>query len=430
MPDSRRSRLLASAFARGSRAGNVYCIVEKCAKRIFRNTIYIRRAPQARASEGDGNQTQSYITWSVGERREEMLIARAPMRISFGGGGTDLEAYYAKYGGMVVSTAIDKYFYAIITTDESDDLQVISADYRSLFRHTPYKDLFWDGDLALPKAILHHFGIRRGINLFVASEVPPGTGLGSSSAAAVTMVRAISTLVEQPMTKQQVAELATYIEIDKMGMPIGKQDQYAAAFGGLNRITFTREGVSVEPLKVDPDVRRTLERRLMLFFTGSSRESTSILKHQRQSTENRDESVLEALHNIKHVAEAVQECLEKGDLDEFARLLHYSWQEKRRLAPNLSTGFIDECYALALSSGASAGKITGAGGGGFLMLYCREDAQETVTNVLEERGLKRMNFHFDQQGATVILNVANFSNLWVEPYTSPLPYEGNNYGRD
>src|SRR5207244_5317290 len=125
-----------------------------------------------------------------------------------------------------------KDFYAIITTEDADDLQVISADYRSLFRHSPYNDLFWDGDLALPKAVLHHFGIRRGINLFVASEVPPGTGLGSSSAAAVTMVRAISTLVEQPMTRQQVAELASYIEINKMDMLIGKQVHNAAAFGG------------------------------------------------------------------------------------------------------------------------------------------------------------------------------------------------------
>jgi D-glycero-alpha-D-manno-heptose-7-phosphate kinase len=138
-----------------------------------------------------------------------MLIARAPLRISFGGDGTDLEAYYARYGSLVISTAINKYFYAVITTDESADLQVISADYRSLFRHSPYDDFFWNGDLALPKAVLHHFGIRRGINLFVASEVPPGTGLGSSSAAAVTLVRAISTLMDQPMTKQQVAELAS-----------------------------------------------------------------------------------------------------------------------------------------------------------------------------------------------------------------------------
>ncbi|TMC25520.1 MAG: GHMP kinase [Chloroflexi bacterium] len=350
-----------------------------------------------------------------------MLIARAPMRISFGGGGTDLEAYYAKYGGLVISSAINKYFYAVITTDESDDLQVISADYRSLFRHSPYNDLFWDGDLALPKAILHHFGIRRGINLFVASEVPPGTGLGSSSAAAVTMVRAISTLVEQPLTKQQVAELASYIEIGKMGMPIGKQDQYASAFGGLNKITFSSEGVTVEPLHIDLDVRKTLERRLMLFFTGSSRESTSILKHQRKSTQDRDEVVLQALHNIKRVAVDVQSCLERGDLDEFARLLDYAWQEKRRLAPGLSTGFIDELYTLALEKGASAGKITGAGGGGFLMLYCHEEVQDNVTTALEERGLKRMNFHFDQQGATVLLNVANFNNLWVAPYAEPEP---------
>jgi D-glycero-alpha-D-manno-heptose-7-phosphate kinase len=341
------------------------------------------------------------------------------MRISLGGGGTDLEAYYAKYGGLVISTAINKYFYAIITTDESDDLQVISADYRSLFRHSTYNDLFWDGDLALPKAILHHFGIRRGLNLFVASEVPPGTGLGSSSAAAVTMVRAISTLVEQPMTKQQVAELASNIEINKMGMPIGKQDQYASAFGGLNKITFSNQGVTVEPLNIDPGVQQTLGTRLMLFFTGSSRESTSILKHQRKSTENQDGPVLQALHNIKRVAIEVQACLEKGDLDEFARLLDYSWQEKRRLAPGLSTGFIDECYNLALHNGASAGKITGAGGGGFLLLYCHEPAQERVTSALEERGLKRMNFRFDQQGATVVLNVANFSPKWVTPYTQP-----------
>src|SRR5947209_1937972 len=350
-----------------------------------------------------------------------MLIARAPMRVSFGGGGTDLEAYYAKYGGLVISTAINKYFYAVITTDESDDLQVISADYRSLFRHSPYNDLFWDGDLALPKAILHHFGIRRGINLFVASEVPPGTGLGSSSAAAVTMVRAISTLVEQPMTKQQVAELASYIEIGKMGMPIGKQDQYASAFGGLNKITFTSDGVTVEQLRIDPEVRKTLERRLMLFFTGSSRESTSILKHQRKSTQDRVESVLQALHNIKQVAIDVQSCLERGDLDEFARLLHYSWREKRRLAPGLSTGFIDECYTLALKNGASAGKITGAGGGGFLLLYCHEQEQDTVTKVLEKQGLKRMNFRFDYQGASVVLNVASFSQHWIAPYAEPEP---------
>lgn len=351
-----------------------------------------------------------------------MLIARAPMRISFGGGGTDLEAYYATYGGFVVSTTINKYFYAIITPEDAPDLQIISADYRSLFRCSPYTDLFWDGDLALPKAILHHFGIRRGMNLFLASEVPPGTGLGSSSAAAVGLVSAFSTLIEQPLTKWQIAELASSTEIGKMGMPIGKQDQYASAFGGLNTITFTSQGVTVEPLKLAPEILQTLERRLLLFFTGSSRQSTSILKHQRKSTEEHDESVLQALHNIKQVAAEMQVCLKRGDLEEFARLLDYSWQEKRRLAPGLSTNFIDECYTLALEHGATAGKITGAGGGGFLLLYCHEHAQDKVTQVLEDRGLKRMNFRFDQEGATVVLNVGNGGHDWVAPSVELQPH--------
>jgi D-glycero-alpha-D-manno-heptose-7-phosphate kinase len=223
-------------------------------------------------------------------------------------------------------------------------------------------------------------------------------------------------LVEQPLTKHQVAEIATYIEIDKMKMPIGKQDQYAAAFGGLNRITFTRDGVTVEPLRIDPVVQRTLESRLMLFFTGSSRESTSILKQQQKSTSEHDENVLRALHAIKEIAGEVQTSLESGNLDRFAELLHRSWLEKRRLAAGLSTSFIDECYTLALEHGAKAGKITGAGGGGFLMLYCEEAQQEGVTEVLEARGLKRMNFRFDRQGATVLLNVANFAGLRVAAY--------------
>ena len=342
-----------------------------------------------------------------------MLIARAPMRVSLAGGGTDLEAYYACYEGVVVSTAINKYFYTI--TEESDDLQIISADYRSLFRHTASDDLVWDGELPLPKAVLHHFGIRRGLNLFTASEVPPGTGLGSSSAATVAMVRALSTLTDQPLTKAQVAETAAFIEIEKLKMPIGKQDHYASAFGGLNKITFTKSGVHVEPIRIDPHVRQLLEKRLLLFFTGSSRESTSILKHQRKSTEEHDETVLKSLHKIKEFALQVQDCLEKGDLDTFAAILHQSWLEKRRLAPGLSTALVDKCYDLALQHGAQGGKITGAGGGGFLMLYCPEEAQGDLTRVLEGQGLKRMNFRFDSQGATVLLNVAERNDGWNIP---------------
>ena len=335
-----------------------------------------------------------------------MLIARAPMRVSLAGGGTDLEAYYAHYDGVVISTAINKYFYTVATTEDSDQLQVISADYRALFRHTAHNDLVWDGELPLPKAVLHHFDISQGLNLFTASEVPPGTGLGSSSAATVAIVRALSTLTDQLLTKAEVAEVASFIEIEKLKMPIGKQDHYASAFGGLNKITFTKSGVYVEPIRIDPYVSQSLERRLLLFFTGSSRESISILKHQRKSTEEHDETVLKSLHKIKDFALQVQICLEKGDLDTFASLLHRSWLEKRRLAPGLSTALVDKCYDLALQHGAKGGKITGAGGGGFLLLYCPEEAQPDLTCVLERHGLKRMNFRFDSLGATVLLNVA------------------------
>ncbi|GCE47388.1 D-glycero-alpha-D-manno-heptose-7-phosphate kinase [Thermosporothrix hazakensis] len=346
-----------------------------------------------------------------------MLLVRAPMRISFGGGGTDLEAYYGRFGGVVISTAINKYFYTIIEAAATDELQIISADYRSLFRHAPFDALSWDGDLALPKAVCHHFGIRGGLNLFLAGEVPPGTGLGSSSSAAVALVRAFSTLLELPMSKQQVAELASSIEIEKMGMPIGKQDQYASAFGGLNKISFTADGVTVTPLQIARETYWTLERRLLLFFTGRSRLSTSILKQQRTSTEQNDVMVLQALHHIKEGALQMQECLESGDLERFARLLHYAWQEKRCLAPGLSSSFIDECYELALQRGALGGKITGAGGGGFLLLYCPEEAQEAVTLALEQQGLQRMNFRFDRQGAAVILNVSSgYDHLRVQPY--------------
>jgi D-glycero-alpha-D-manno-heptose-7-phosphate kinase len=326
------------------------------------------------------------------------------MRVSLAGGGTDLEAYYNRYEGIVISTAINKYFYSMATMEENDDIQIISADYRALFRHTLCDDIVWNSELPLPTAVLHHFGICRGLSMFTASEVPPGTGLGSSSAAAVAMVRALSTLTDQPLTKAQVAETAAFIEIEKLKMPIGKQDHYASAFGGLNKITFTKSGVHVEPIHIDPHVHQLLERRLLLFFTGSSRESTSILQQQRKSTEEHDEMILTSLHKIKDFALQVQTCLEQGDLDTFALVLHKSWLEKRRLAPGLSTALVDKCYELALEYGARGGKITGAGGGGFLLLYCPEEAQMELTGVLERQGLKRMNFCFDSQGAMVLLN--------------------------
>ncbi|MBM4432199.1 MAG: GHMP kinase, partial [Chloroflexi bacterium] len=335
-----------------------------------------------------------------------MLIARAPVRISFAGGGTDLPAYYEKYGGMVVSATIDKYFYVILNVSDYDGLQIASSDYSTFYRYSPEVDLLWDGDLSLPRAIVHHFGLHKGLSMFLASEVPPGTGLGSSSSVAVAVVKALSTLCGQSLSKQEIAELASFMEIEKLRMPIGKQDQYAAAFGGLNAITFRREGVTVKPVQAAAETLKTLECNILLFFTGTARNSAEILSRQRDSSARDDPQVIESLHAIKAMAQETLSCFEKGNLRRYGELLHVSWQRKKQLAPGITNPLIDECYDLAQQKGAMGGKITGAGGGGFLMLYCEEPYHEQVTQALESHGLKRMDFRFDHGGVRVLVHSA------------------------
>jgi D-glycero-alpha-D-manno-heptose-7-phosphate kinase len=195
-----------------------------------------------------------------------------------------------------------------------------------------------------------------------------------------------------------------------MGMPVGRQDQYASAFGGLNCITFTEDGVTVEPLQVQEDTSQKLERRLMLFFTGSSRQSSNILRYQKRKGEEGDGQVIQRLTAIKELGVAIRQALEAGDLEAFGDLMHRSWMQKRALAPNISNTSINQVYELARSNGAAGGKITGAGGGGFLMLYCQEAYQDAVTEALEGSGLRRMNFAFDTGGAQVM---HTGESLWV-----------------
>lgn len=353
-----------------------------------------------------------------------MLIARAPLRISLGGGGTDLAAYYERYGGMVVSTSINKYFYVIASLSEMNNLQIISSDYRSICNLSEVEDLFWDGDLALPKAVAHHFGVRRGINLFLSCEVSPGTGLGSSSSAAVAMIKALSTLCDRPVSREELAELACTVEIDMLQMPIGKQDQYAAAYGGLNVIHFRADGVTVEPLAVPPGTLPRLEEQLMLFFTGVSRQSTSILREQRAASARDEAEVIASLHGMKALAADVVDALTAGKIEMIGPLLREAWERKRRLASGVTTPLIDAAFAEALAHGATGGKITGAGGGGYLMLACPPEKQQAVTRALKEHGLTRMHFRFDTQGATVLMNtLGSAATPFRRPVRSPVAQE-------
>ena len=333
-----------------------------------------------------------------------MLIARAPVRISFAGGGTDLPAFFERYGGAVVSATLDKYVYVILTVHGGEELQILSSDYRTFYRHTPGEALLWEGDLNLPRAILHEFGIHHGVSMFLASEVPPGTGLGSSSTLTVAAVKAVSAARGQMLSKHQVARLATRVELEKMGMPIGYQDQYASAFGGLNFIEFKAEGTHVTPIRTPPGTLDQLQRNLLLFFTGTARESSKILSRQRENTERKQGDTVGALQTVRDLAYTLRDTLQRGDLAGFGQCLHAGWEQKKKFAAGVSNPEIDGAYDAARAAGAIGGKIAGAGGGGFMMIYCRDGAQTAVTEALSARGLRRMDYRFEEGGARVLLN--------------------------
>ncbi|HEX5415239.1 MAG TPA: GHMP kinase [Chloroflexota bacterium] len=351
-----------------------------------------------------------------------MLIVRAPTRISLGGGGTDLEAYYALKGGLVVSAAINRYCYVVVQAADNDEIEIVGSNYHNLTLEPSVNSLPWNGSLALPRAAVRHFRLRRGLRICFGSEVPPGTGLGSSSSLAVALVQGLSSVVGEAPNRAAVAEVASDLEINHLKMPIGRQDQYAAAFGGLNAITFSSDGVRVEPIQMGTANRQRLERNLMLFYTGTTRHSSDILKHQQRRTAHAVPDVIESLDAIKAFAGDVRSELEKGNLDAVGELLDLGWQRKKTLAPSISNAFIDECYALARSKGALGGKITGAGGGGFLMFYCPRRAQPAVRAALAARGLIPMDFTFDYSGVHQLLHAMKVD-------TSSLRSNGHDGGR-
>lgn len=335
-----------------------------------------------------------------------MLIVRSPLRISLAGGGTDLPSYYERFGGAVLSTSINKYFYVLVTETKAGYTQIISADLQT-FLHVPgvaQAGSLGQTDLNLPSTVLDYFGYQGEEQIFIASEVPPGTGLGSSSAVAVGLIKALSVSRHQEMSKQEVAELASFIEIEKLHAPIGKQDQYATAFGGLNLIEFEAAQVKVEPLRIKPQTYKELENSLMLFYTGISRKANAILQQQKVNTDHNDPQVLEALHALKQAALELRRLLEAGDVESVGAFLDENWQRKKRLSKGITNEAIDYWYQLARQNGATGGKIAGAGGGGFLLLFCLPQHQEQVKKALSEVGLRYIGTRFEKQGVHVVLN--------------------------
>lgn len=335
-----------------------------------------------------------------------MLIVRSPVRISFGGGGTDLPAYYEKYGGAVLSVTINKYFYTILTKRGDDLIQVISSDLR---RTETWEDIacmdIAGQPLEIPLAVMKHLSVNAPLNLFLASEIPPGTGLGSSASVCVSILKALAVYMQLPLSKHDLAETAFYISRYLLDMPVGKQDKYAAAFGGLNFFSFHQDGrATVEPVELPSEVFRELENNLMLFFTGAAHDSKTLLNAQEQATKQSNTTTVESLHHIRLLADKMRAALLSGELREFARLLDEAWQAKRKVSDNITNSRIDHLYDTARQAGALGGKITGAGGGGFMLLYCEKDCQPNVRKALGREGLRELGFEFDLDGARVLVN--------------------------
>ena len=329
-----------------------------------------------------------------------IIRAKAPLRISFSGGGTDISPYMDERGGVVLSATIDKYAYSSVRLCPDRDVTVRSLDYDVLAKYHVGCDMPYDGELDLVKAVLRNLnnGNRQGMEFFLHTDAPPGSGLGSSSTMVVALIGVMKHWHGLPLTHYEIADLAYRIERKDLCIQGGKQDQYSAVFGGFNFMEFGRSAVIVNPLRIDPEAINELEYNLLLCYTGRRRLSANIIQSQVAAYENKDQDVLGAMDELKTLTIEMKNALLQGRLNDFGRLLHEAWVQKRRMAKQISNSEIDTLYETARKHGAVGGKITGAGGGGYMFLYCEFDKKHVVAKKLEELGAEIVEFTFEPRG--------------------------------
>lgn len=299
---------------------------------------------------------------------------------------------------MVLSTTMNKYAYGTLIPSTEEGFTVRSLDYNVVAKYDTPSALLYNGELDLVKAALRWMGIRGGVNLFLHSDAPPGSGLGSSSTMVVTLVGLLQHYLKKPMTNYEIAEAAYIIERRELGIQGGMQDQYAAAFGGFNLIEFNPTSVIVNPLRIPADTLRELEYHLVLCYTGRTRLSANILKDQVESYRQGKVDVMDALDQMKKLTIEMKNALLTGRLDDFGALLHQGWVQKKRLAKQITSPEIEKMYETALATGAIGGKILGAGGGGYIIFYCDFEKKHLVTGALEKLGGEVVEFGFDSEG--------------------------------
>ncbi len=323
-----------------------------------------------------------------------MIVVRTPLRISFLGGGTDFPDYYRNHGGLVLSTAIDKYIYVIVK-QSFDNMIYVNYSRKEIVENVD------EIQHELVREAMQITGVKRGVEITTLADVPSsGTGLGSSSTVTVGLLQALYSYSGKLVTAETLARNACEIEIGRCKKPIGMQDQYIAAYGGFREISFEKDDVvTVSKLGVNDELIRRLNRNMMLFYTNITRPSESILVEQRENISEREDS----LAGLRELAVQARDCLKNGDLSEFGNMLHNGWELKRGLASGVSNQNLDDLYNASRKAGAIGGKIAGAGGGGFLLLYAPLAAQDNVRNALSS--LRELPFLFERDGSRVVFDL-------------------------
>jgi D-glycero-alpha-D-manno-heptose-7-phosphate kinase len=325
-----------------------------------------------------------------------MIITRSPLRITLGGGGTDLPSYYRDHGGFLVAAAIDKYVYVTVMRPFTPGIflkysQLEHVDRIDDVQHRLIREALREADFRTPQ-----------IEITTLADIPAGTGLGSSGSFTTALLKALYAHRRRLLHPNELAELACDIEINRLKEPVGKQDQYAAAYGGVTCFTFNRDGsVEAEPLRMPMQTLFDLEDNLLLFFTGFSRSAGDILADQKQRSEQRDAGMLANLHDVKELGLRSRDALLKGDMPGFGALMREQWEQKKRRSGGMSNPRIDEWYERGLKNGALGGKLVGAGGGGFLLFYSEDHRR--LRSAMASAGLEEVRFRFDFEGTKVLL---------------------------
>ena len=324
--------------------------------------------------------------------------SRAPVRISFAGGGTDVSPYPEERGGCVISTAINKYSFTSLKTHDSKFIKMSTHGSTELLLES-MEETVMDGNFDLAKTVLMEIKPKDGLEIFFRNDVPPRSGLGSSAAGFVSLIGAFNSAYKMGFSRHKIAQLAFDLERNRLKIKGGKQDQFASAYGGFNFIEFKENKVKVNPLRLKPAVLNELEKNLILVFTRKrEKQGHDIIADQTKSLLTKKKDVLNAFDSAKAIAIEMKNVLSKADMEGFGKLLHEGWVEKKKYSKHISNPFIDKLYEKALHAGAIGGKISGAGGGGHMVFYCYPDKEINVKEALASMGATHIPFSFDFKG--------------------------------